>query len=310
MAGEIFAVATAITFPLANALFKKVDNLFTPSQINAIRTSIGAIFFVLFILIFNQFKFLSSVSTNLILLLLIGIFFGQVIGDTAYFIGQESLGTTIALAISGTMPFFTFIISLLIGESISVTLYLSGIIIGTGILLISKSQISREALSLNRDGSRYLLMVIILLLASVSWAVNIILTDIGFNELSEILPQGEQTSFLGNAIRLPFAAGILCIMGWKSRSTNQQNPDSSYNNPFAGEVIGILLAASIIGTALGILLFSEAARLAGAPFTSLMLTASPLFSIPISWIINREKITFLEFIGLLFILSGVVLILV
>ena len=75
MAGEIFAVATAITFPLANALFKKVDNLFTPSQINAIRTSIGAIFFVMFIMIFNQIKYLRSFSTNLILIILIGIFF-------------------------------------------------------------------------------------------------------------------------------------------------------------------------------------------------------------------------------------------
>ncbi|MHA1994497.1 MAG: DMT family transporter [Candidatus Hodarchaeales archaeon] len=309
MAGEILAVATAITFPLANALFKKVDNLFTPSQINAIRTSVGAIFFVLFILIFDQLKFLSLVTISLLVLLLISIFFGQVIGDTAYFIGQESLGTTIALAISGTMPFFTFLISLLIGEDISVTLYLSGIIIGTGILLISKSQISREESSVNKNGSRYLLMVITLLVASVSWAIAIVLTDIGFNALSELLPQGEQTSFLGNAIRLPFAAVILCVMGWRSKAKSQQNSDSHSYSAFDGKVIGILFAASIIGTALGILLYSEAARLAGAPFTSLMLTASPLFSIPISWMINKEKISLLEFIGLLLILTGVALIL-
>ncbi|MHA1975440.1 MAG: DMT family transporter [Candidatus Hodarchaeales archaeon] len=309
MAGELLAIATAITFPLANALFKKVDNLFTPSQINAIRTSIGAIFFVLFIVIFDQLKFLGLVSTSLLVLLLVSIFFGQVIGDTAYFIGQESLGTTIALAISGTMPFFTFVISLLIGEDISVTFYLSGIIIGAGILLISKSQISREELSINRNGSRYLLMVLTLLLASVSWAIAIVLTDIGFNALGELLPHGEQTSFLGNAIRLPFAAVILCVMGWKSRSIGKLKSNSSLSNPFNPKVIGILLAASIIGTALGILLYSEAAQIAGAPFTSLMLTASPLFSIPISWTINREKISDLEFMGLLLILTGVVLIL-
>ncbi|PWI47483.1 hypothetical protein CEE45_11755 [Candidatus Heimdallarchaeota archaeon B3_Heim] len=309
MAGEILAVATAITFPLANAMFKKVDNLFTPSQINAIRTSVGAIFFVLFILILDQWKFLPLVTTGLLVLLLVSIFFGQVIGDTAYFIGQESLGTTIALAISGTMPFFTFLISLLIGEDISVTFYLSGIIIGAGIFLISKSQISREESSFNRNGSKYIFMVITLLIASFSWAIAIVLTDIGFNALGNLLPQGEQTSFLGNAIRLPFAAVILCVMGWKSRSKNKQNSDSLYKNPFDGKVITILLAASIIGTALGILLYSEAARLAGAPFTSLILTASPLFSIPISWAINKEKISFLELIGLLLILTGVILIL-
>ena len=129
MAGELLAVATAITFPLANAMFKKVDNLFTPSQINAIRTTIGAISFVIIILIFNQLRFLSLISINLLILLLISIFFGQVIGDTAYFLGQEALGTTIALAISGTMPFFTFLISIVIGKEIPVILYLSGFII-------------------------------------------------------------------------------------------------------------------------------------------------------------------------------------
>ena len=304
MAGELFAVATAITFPLANAMFKKVDNLFTPSQINAIRTSIGAISFVILILIFDQLKFLSLVSTSLLILLLVSIFFGQVIGDTAYFIGQESLGTTIALAISGTMPFFTFLISIMIGKEIPITLYLSGIIIGAGILLISKSQISKEG------GSKYILMVFTLLIASISWAIAIVLTDIGFNELSTFLPQGEQTSFLGNAIRLPFAAVILCLMAWKSRSLNYNSPDSSFENPRNNKVIMILLGASLIGTTLGILFYSEAAQQAGAAFTSLMLTASPLFSIPISWMINREKITLLELMGLILILSGVILVLI
>ncbi|MHA1945058.1 MAG: DMT family transporter [Candidatus Hodarchaeales archaeon] len=309
MAGEFLAVAAAITFPLANAMFKKVDNLFTPSQINAIRTSIGAISFVVFILIFNQLRFLNLISTSLLILLLISIFFGQVIGDTAYFIGQESLGTTIALAISGTMPFFTFIISIMIGKEIPLTLYLSGIIIGAGILLISKSQMSKEGGSKNKNGSKYFLMVITLLIASISWAIAIVLTDIGFNELSTFLPQGEQTSFLGNAIRLPFAAIILCVMAWKSKSVNRPNSHIGYDNPSSGKVLMILLGASLIGTSLGILLYSEAAQQAGAAFTSLMLTASPLFSIPISWLINREKITLLELMGLILILSGVILVL-
>ncbi len=310
MAGELLALATAITFPLANAMLKKIDNLFTPSQINAIRTSIGAISFVVFILIFNQWKFLPLVSTSLLILLLISIFFGQVIGDTAYFTGQEYLGTTIALTISSTMPFFTFLISLIIGEEISLTFYLSGIIIGAGIILISKSQISQQELSQTRNSTKYILMVITILIASVSWAIAIVLTDIGFNALGDLLPQGEQSLFLGNAIRLPFAAVILCVMGWKSvNRQNPNSPDSTYNNPRNGKVIIILLAGSLIGTTLGISLYSEAAQQAGAAFTSLILTASPLFSIPISWTINRERISLLELIGLLFILTGVILVL-
>jgi drug/metabolite transporter (DMT)-like permease len=197
----------------------------------------------------------------------------------------------------------------MIGKEIPLTLYLSGIIIGTGILLISKSQISKERGSKTKSGSKYILMVITLLIASISWAIAIVLTDIGFNELRTFLPQGEQTSFLGNAIRLPFAAIILCVMAWKSPSANRPNSHVGYDNPRSGKVLMILLGASLIGTSLGILLYSEAAQQAGAAFTSLMLTASPLFSIPISWMINREKITSLELMGLILILSGVILVL-
>ncbi len=310
MTGELLAVATAITFPLANAMFKKIDNLFTPSQINAIRTTIGAVFFIIFAVIFSQWKFLSLINLSLLLILLVSIFFGQIIGDTAYFTGQESLGTTIALAISGTMPFFTFLISLIIGVEISLTFYISGIIIGAGILLISKSQLTQEEFSLKENGSKYVLMVVTLLIASISWAIALVLTDIGFTELERLLPQGEQVSVMGNAIRLPFAAMILCVMGWKSQSKGKNlDSNSTFSSYRDNKVIGLLLAASLIGTALGILLYSEAARQAGAPFTSLMLTASPLFSIPISWLINKEKITILELFGLLLILTGVALIL-
>ena len=126
-------------------------------------------------------KFLSLVNTSLLILLLVSIFFGQVIGDTAYFIGQESLGTTIALAISGTMPFFTFLISIMIGKEIPLTLYLSGIIIGAGILLISKSKLSKEGGLKTSNGSKYILMVVALLIASISWAIAIVLIDLIVN---------------------------------------------------------------------------------------------------------------------------------
>lgn len=309
MAGELIAILAAVTFPLSNALFKKVDMFVTPAQINAIRTTIGAITFIGIIMIYQSWMLLTELDVSIIVLLLTSIIFGQIIGDTAYFKSQQSLGTIIALTISSTFPFFTFIISILIGKEIPFHFYISGITIGFGILLISKSKLSQnnEALS---SSNKDLYGISIGFVASLSWAIGIVLTDISFNTLHDLLQDGNQGLFIGNAVRFPFAAIILLIIAYgvprKSKTVLQSaNTHWIYNR----NVVTIILIASILGTSLGVLLYSEAVRQAGAPLASLIFTVSPLISIPISWTINREKVTYMELIGMVCTVIGLIIIL-
>ena len=309
MAGELIAILAAVTFPLSNALFKKVDMFVTPAQINAIRTTIGAITFIGIIMVYRSWMLLTELDVGIIVLLLTSIIFGQIIGDTAYFKSQQSLGTIIALTISSTFPFFTFIISILIGKEIPFHFYISGITIGFGILLISKSKLSQnnEALS---SSNKDLYGISIGFVASLSWAIGIVLTDISFNTLHDLLRDGNQGLFIGNAVRFPFAAVILLIIAYgvprKSKTVLQSaNTHWIYNR----NVVTIILIASILGTSLGVLLYSEAVRQAGAPLASLIFTVSPLISIPISWTINREKVTYMELIGMVCTVIGLIIIL-
>ena len=71
----------------------------------------------------------------------------------------------------------------------------------------------------------------------------------------------------------------------------------------------ILLGASIIGTSIGAFLYTEAARTAGANVMALLASASPLFSLPLTYWINKEKISKEGFVGVVLTVIGVVVIL-
>jgi len=72
----------------------------------------------------------------------------------------------------------------------------------------------------------------------------------------------------------------------------------------------ILLISALIGNIMGSILFGEAVHYAGAPFMSLISTALPLFTIPFSYLINKEKLSKKGYVGIGLTLIGVVLILI
>ena len=71
----------------------------------------------------------------------------------------------------------------------------------------------------------------------------------------------------------------------------------------------ILLLASVIGTSLGAYLYTEATRTAGAIVMSLLASASPLFSLPLTYWVNKEKISIQSFLGIILTIIGIILIL-
>ena len=98
-------------------------------------------------------------------------------------------------------------------------------------------------------------------------------------------------------------------MVWRE---NKVSDSSQYLHSFKkpSQTWVILIIASIIGTSLGAYLYTEAARIAGAILMSLLASASPLFSLPLTYWINKEKITKYGFLGVISTILGVVVILI
>jgi drug/metabolite transporter (DMT)-like permease len=326
MIGELIAIFAVLTFVVSNVLFRKTEHEATPIFINFFRTAIGTITFFIFSFLLNIFDKIFLLPFGLWIILFISFLFGQVIGDTAYFIAQKDLGTTVALGVSMTFPLFTFILSMLfLNREFEISLLFSLLFISAGVIIIgrSKAKINRdpsfdvltnEKRKLLKGGLTFssLRALIFGLVASLSWAIGLIIIESATHQIDALLSLQEgQSSILGNVIRFPFAVSILTMMvGKENYSIKKKNLSDITPWRKSVKTWGYLIIASLIGTSLGAYVYTEAARVAGSTVMSLIASASPLFSLPLTYLLNKEKISKIGFLGVVFTMIGVVLILI
>lgn len=320
MIGEIIALLAVLTFVVSNVLFRRTERDASPAFINFFRTLIGTVTFIVIAIILGIFTFIFLLPWFLWVVLFLSFLFGQVIGDTAYFKAQKELGTTIALAISMTFPLFTFILSLIfLNRPFDYKIIISIVLIGLGIVIIGKTKIiavNDSSDSINstvhhKKSSSYPSFKSIgyALIASLGWAIGLVIIDYATNQIDQILITGGFSSIISNVIRFPFALLILMIMVWReNRITDSSEYLHSFKKP--SQTWLLLLIASIIGTSLGAYLYTEAARTAGAIVMSLLASASPLFSLPLTYWLNKEKLTKYGFLGVISTILGVGIILI
>ena len=320
MTGEIIALFAVLTFVVSNVLFRRTEHYASPVFINFFRTLTGTLTFIFISVLFGIFTLIFILPWFLWLLLFLSFLFGQVIGDTAYFKAQKELGTTLALAISMTFPLFTFILSLIfLNRTFEFEIIISIILIGIGIIIIGKTKKSEgkdkyNAIeSKNQDQKFYIhtsfRSIGYALIASLGWAVGLVIIDYATNQIDQILITDGFSPIISNVIRFPFALLILFIMVWRE---NRISKNSEYLHSFRkpSQTWITLIVASIIGTSLGAYLYTEAARSAGAVVMSLLATASPLFSLPLTYWFNKETITKFGFLGVISTILGVIIVII
>ena len=318
MAGELIAILAVLTFVISNVLFRKTERHASPVFINFFRTAIGTLTFIVIAAILGIFTHIFLLPWNLWIITFLSFLFGQVIGDTAYFKAQKELGTTLTLAISMTFPLFTVILSLIfLNRVFDYKIILSIILIGSGIIVIGKSKINTdnknslesEILSRKLSSHSSFKPIVYALIASLGWAIGLVIIDYVTNQIDQILITNGISSIISNVIRFPFALLILLLMVWREhRSGDESQTTYSFRKP--SKTWFILLIASIIGTSLGAYLYTEAAHTAGAIVMSLLASASPLFSLPLTYWLNKERITKYGFLGVLVTILGVFVVII
>ncbi|MFX1479029.1 MAG: DMT family transporter [Promethearchaeota archaeon] len=328
MLGEIIAILAVITFVGSNVIFRKTENQASPIFINFFRTAIGTLTFILIVVFLNKINLIFILPWELWILLILSFVFGQVIGDTAYFAAQKELGATIALAISMTYPLFTFILSLIfLNKAFKLNLLISLVLIGIGITIIGKSKtkthnsnfrenseefFSQRPIALKFQdffGKDIIKPIVFCLTASLGWAIGAIMIEVATSKIDQFIVVKELSSVIANAVRFPFALMILGSLVWRENylKKKSENSDTSKKTIYTWM---LLLIASIIGTSLGAYLYTESVHVAGANIVALVASASPLFAVPLTYLVNKEKISKFGFIGVVLTILGVVVLLI
>ena len=308
MYGEFAAIMVTLAFALSFVLVRKIEKDATPIFQSAIRASVGLITFFILCLSFNILKYLIQLPMVIMITLSLSILFNVILGDTAYLYSQKILGPAKALAIGNTTPFFTILFAtVFLNRSFTILMIFSGVLIGIGVLIITRKEdlIVKESnsLEIKENTKKFTIRGIIwALFAAISWAIGLALSDYSLTQTDEILGLGLLSTILAMLPRFLFASIVLSTL---SIIESRKKPVPKKKNTWI-----ILIISSVLSYSIGSIFFGEAVRIVGASIMALLSAATPLFTIPFSYFINREKISKRGFLGVIITIVGVILILI
>jgi uncharacterized membrane protein len=238
----------------------------------------------------------------------LSILFTVILGDTAYLQAQKILGPAKALAIGNVTPFLTILFAtVFLGRPFSILMIFSGILIAIGVVIIAKKDKIEESVKieeLNNSETKKLSLkgLLWVLFASISWAIGLSLSDYSLTQSNQILGLGIFSTVLAMVVRFLFATIILNVISFvESRKTPIPRKRKTWT---------ILVISAILSYAIGSVFFGEAVRIVGASVMSLLSASIPLFTIPFSYLINRERISKRSLLGVILTIFGVGLILI
>ncbi|WP_371805209.1 DMT family transporter [Candidatus Lokiarchaeum ossiferum] len=329
MNGILSAFLMVITYALSFILIRKIELRFSTVFINLIRALIGLCCFVAYNLLTKGFHLIFNLNLRLWGILGAGIIFGMVVGDTAYFKCQMRIGPTNAATFAITSPIFTMVLAILIlGHSFQWILLFSSLLTGAGVYLLVHLQKEPDVnhnspLNVRMDDERekkelkkknLLLGSLFGLIASLAWSFANIYTEMGMELSEENLHIGSEITMVTNIIR--YIIATTCMSGWwimaHSQSKKKKKPQEHTNieSTPKGRSYSILIFSAILGTFLGEIFFGLTIVQLGSTFIAIMGSSLPVFTIPLNYIVNKEKIDYKSLPGIIITLAGVLLLII
>ncbi|MCY3410090.1 MAG: DMT family transporter [Candidatus Heimdallarchaeota archaeon] len=194
-----YPLLAAATFAFSSVIMKRLTEYGSAIKLNAFRSGVGALLFLIHLLIIGEYPSLMGLDYLIIAMLVLSVLFNIVLGDTSYFGSQEIISVKVATPIVNTYPFFTVLLAFFIlGEPIT-GMYLFGtLVIVTGIILLSQKDKEEE----DTHGNR-MVGFVLAFMAIVFYAGGVITITMASVNVDAIV---------ANSVRMPAATLLLTFM--------------------------------------------------------------------------------------------------
>lgn len=279
--GYLLLLNTIILFSTYEVVSKTITERVNPFQINFIRFLLGGIMLFIFILIKRDIKISMKELMNTALLGIINVVFSMNLIQLSLSM-PDSKASIVAVIFSSNPIFVAFFAALIEKERLQ--LYkIAGFVLGmTGIVIISTNSLNLETLNIKSP-----------FLALLSAVLYGLYTVLGRRVSSRIgsLKMNSYSFLIGSLILLP----LLLIF---------RMPVISFDTTAAIQVIYL----SFFVTGLAYLTYFKGLTLVGASSGSLVFFLKPVLAGVFAIIFLREHFTSNLFIGTLFILFGIIII--
>jgi drug/metabolite transporter (DMT)-like permease len=279
LVGELAGLLGSALFGLSNIVYKSVSSEIRPLAINALKMWITLpVMIVIVLLPWRVTSF--AVPPTAIAPLILSIVIGAVLGDVLYLTSQSRIGVSRAFPIAMSYPLFTYFFAfLLLREPVGPVRLMGVALTIGGVSLITRYQSTPKLGQPDQlegaHAKRFdTVGVVLALSAAISWAIGAIILQVG---LVGVEPAD------GNLIRIAAGSATLLPLFAAARARGMPVPTKRATKR--------TLLAGFFGMGIGSLLYVTAVKYTGAALSSVLAATAPLFALPASFAILKERIT-------------------
>ena len=294
MIGSICALTCALLWAGSSTILKSLTTRIDALSLNTLRLCVASLLLLALIPLSGRgTEFIHTPLMPLVYLIISGVI-ALAIGDTMFIKSLSYLNVSQAFPIAQcAYPIFTMFFSVsLLGESFTWVTGLGTFFVLLGIYLITST---RKASGINSASGRISRKGIVLaLIAGTAWAIAAVTLKLGALDMNPLVAA---------AIRLPSATIVLLpfALSQRKRGALQLRKYGSRN-------LALALTSGLIDYGLGMVFFIIAIQLIGATKGLVLAATSPLFLLPFSVFILKEKLIRLTLIGIFIGITGICLV--
>jgi len=292
--GAIYALASALCWAGSSAILKFLTTRIDTLSLNTLRLCVvSPLLLTLVFLSGRGTEFLNTPLIPLVYLIISGVI-AQAIGDTIFIKSLSYLNVSQVFPIAQcSNPVFTVLLAVsLLGEPFTWINGLGAFLVLLGIYLVASTQTAPDTNSTPKRTRRK--GIILALVTGAAWSIAAVTLKLGATDLDPLVTA---------AIRMSSATIILLPLALSRRKRG-----ALQLKKYGSRSLALTLTAGLIDYGMGVVLFIIAIQLIGAGKTVLLTSVSPLFLLPFSVFILKEKLTRLTLMGIFTAVAGIYLV--
>jgi drug/metabolite transporter (DMT)-like permease len=286
--GELAGLVSACAWGATGIVIRAYLGAVPAVAVNSLRNSMSA---AAFILIWIGLGSRPPIPQTAVMLLVASMLVGLVLGDSLYFEALKRIGVARAMPISMGYPVMTSLLAaLLLGERLTALSLIGMLATLLGVYLVAMPSPSVARALSQQPASGHWAGVGLAAVAAVCWS---------FSAISVKPALGMTDVVTASVIR----TGLAVVVLWTVTLRRGTVPLSTWFRGRSLRAIGAVGALGIISTGL----FLECVAVAGAGTAAVLSATSPIFAVPISIVVLRERGSWRVGAGTLLSVVGVVL---
>ncbi len=294
MIGAVYALTAALSWAGSSTILKSLTTRIDTLSLSMLRIGIASLFLLILVPLSGRGAELMSTPLMSLVYVIISGIISQTIGDTIYIKSLSYLDVSQAFPITqSSYPVFTMLLAIsVLGESFSWVNGLGTLLVLLGIYLITSTRMTPNTSS--TPGRTRGKGIVLALIAGAVWSIAAVPLKLGVMKMSPLV---------ATAIRVP--SGTIALLPF---ALSQRKRGALQLSKYGTRSLALVTISGLIDYGAAMLLFIAAIQLIGVGKAVVLAATSPLFLLPFSVFILKEKLTRFILIGILTGVAGICLV--